>query len=126
MKKVNIAEGHQQIMPYFIVGGAGDFIEFLKNVFHGEVQYNMPRSEGVIMHAEVRIGTTTVMLADATDVFAPCTAGLFIYVDDADEVYGRALAAGATSIQAPSDQPYGRSAGVRDQWGNTWWVTTAA
>ena len=123
MKKVNIAEGHQQIMPYLIVSGASDFIEFLKNVFHGEVQYSMPRSEGVIAHAEVRIGASTVMLADATEEFAPCTAGMFIYVDNADEVYGRALAAGATSVQEPADMPYGRSGGVADRWGNTWWVT---
>lgn len=124
MKNVSVAENHQQIMPYLIVKGATDFIRFLTYVFHGEEQYNMARSEGVIAHAEVRIGSSTIMLADATEEIAPCTAGLFIYVDNADEVFTRALKIGAVSVQEPADMPYGRSAGVKDPWENTWWITS--
>lgn len=123
MKNVQVAENHQQIMPYLIVKGAAEFIRFLEYVFEGEVQSNTPRSEGVIAHAEVRIGQSTVMLADATEEFPVSTAGMFIYVDDTDEAYRRALKIGAVSVIEPADMPYGRAAGVRDQWGNIWWLS---
>ena len=118
------AAGHQTIMPYLIVEDAAAFIEFAEKVFKMELQALTPRSEGVIMHAELRNEGSTIMLADATAEFRPMPAGMFIYVNDADAIYQLALENGAVSIMEPSDQNYGRAAGVKDLWGNTWWVTS--
>ena len=64
------------------------------------------------------------MFADSTDQFQTRTGGFFIYVPDADATYAKALAAGATSLTPVSDMPYGRSGGIVDPFGNTWWPTT--
>ncbi len=118
------AAGHQTIMPYLIVENANKFIEFAKTVFKMELQALTSRSEGVIKHAELRNEGSTIMLADATPDFRPMPAGLFIYVNDTDEIYQLALDNGATSVMPPDDQPYGRAAGMKDAWGNTWWITS--
>lgn len=118
------AAGHQTIMPYLLVENAAAFIEFAKSVFEMELQHLTHRSEGVIAHAELRHEGCTIMLADATFQFPPAPVGLFIYVHNADETYRLALEHGATSIMPPSNQSYGREAGVKDAWGNTWWVTS--
>ena len=73
----------------------------------------------------LRIGDSVVMLGDAHGEHKPLQTMLYVYVDDADAIYQRALAAGATSVQAPVDQFYGdRSGGVKDAFGNLWWIAT--
>ncbi|MCY7421453.1 MAG: VOC family protein [Chitinophagaceae bacterium] len=119
-----LPENHQVIMPYLIVNNAAGFIDFMKEVFDGKELNRHMRNETIIMHAEVMIGGSTMMLADSTSEFTDRTAGMFIYVDDADTTYDKALAKGATSIMPPADQPYGRSCGVNDAFGNTWWITS--
>jgi len=121
---MKIPDNYQTVMPYLIVEGAQKFIEFAKAVFNAKETYNMARSEGVIMHAEIMIGGSTIMFADATQQFAARTAGMFVYVENADETYEKALANGATSIMPPADQSYGRSCGIVDPFGNMWWPTT--
>jgi len=80
---------------------------------------------GRIGHAEMRIGDSLVMLADSHGEREPLRMMLHVYVDDADAVYQRALAAGAASVQTPDDQFYGdRSGGVKDSFGNLWWIAT--
>jgi PhnB protein len=123
MKTVNIPEGYQQIMPYLIVKNAAAFIEFTQNVFGAEEKFKAMRDENLIMHAEMSIGSSVIMIADATELYQAHGAGLFIYVDDCDAVYKNALANGATTKSEPADQEYGRSAGVNDAFGNTWWIT---
>ena len=77
-------------------------------------------------HAEVRIGDSSVMLGDARGEYKPTLAMLYAYVDDVDVTFQRALAAGATSVQAPTDQFHGdRSGGVKDPYGNLWSLRTA-
>jgi PhnB protein len=116
---------YQTVMPYFIIKGAEQFIDFLKDVFGATETYRVMRDEHTIMHAELMIGESTLMLAESTDKYDPRTAGLFIYVDDADERFNKAVGAGATIVNAVGDQPYGRSGGVLDPFGNTWWITSA-
>ena len=82
------------------------------------------RDEKIIMHAEIRIGECTIMFADSTDEYTTRPAGLFVYVDNADETYKQAIEAGATSLTKLSNQPYGSSGGVTDPFGNTWWITS--
>ena len=123
MKILNIPEGYQAIMPYLIIENAPAFFQFTKNVFGAEEKHRTMRTETLIMHAEINIGGSCIMFADATEQFKVQTAGLFIYVDDCDSVYQKALDNGASNVMEPTDQEYGRSAGVKDPFGNTWWIT---
>jgi PhnB protein len=124
MENLNIPEGYQQVMPYLLVKGAAKFITFTEDVFGAREKMRHMRDEHIIAHAEITIGDNVIMFADATDAFAPRNGGFFIYVADADETYDRAIAAGSTSIMHMSHQPYGRSGGVTDPFGNQWWITT--
>ena len=119
-----IPPNYQTVMPYLIVKDAEKFIAFVKEVFDATETYKAMRDVNTIMHAEVMIRESTIMFAEATAEFAPRSAGLFIYVDHADGTYQRALQAGATMLTPLSDQPYGRSGGVIDPFGNTWWITS--
>lgn len=121
---MKIPEGYQQVMPYLIVEGAAKFLDFMKKVFGAEEKMKVMRDENTIQHAEIRIGQSVIMFADATRQFKPRPAGLFVYVEDADQTYNQAISAGATSIMPMSDQEYGRSGGVADPFGNVWWPTT--
>jgi len=123
MKTLNIPEGYQQVMPYLIIENAQAFIEFTKSVFGAEEKHKTMRTETLIMHGEISIGSSCIMFADATEQYHVQNAGLFIYMDDCDSVYQKALENGATSVTEPADQSYGRSAGVKDPFGNTWWIT---
>lgn len=115
-------------MPYLIVRGALKFMAFTESVFGAkEISANRAmRGPQTVMHAEIRIGDSTIMFADSTDEFAPRSAALFVYVEDADLTYKAALSKAAKSIREPSDQPYGRSAGVEDSFGNQWWITSVS
>lgn len=114
--------GHyNRLMPYLIIPNASQFMDFMKNVFGASEQVIVPRSEGIIMHGELRIGDSVIMFADATEQFFPRPAGIFIYVDNVDETYHKALAAGASSTMPPSTQPYGYTCGFHDPFGNDWW-----
>ena len=126
MKSVNIPEGYQQIMPYLIVENAAAFISFTQKVFDATEKLKTMRDEHTIMHAEISIGESVIMMADATEQFSVQNAGLFIYVDDCDTVFQKALDNGGTTVMEPADQSYGRSGGVKDPFGNTWWVTSVA
>ena len=115
---------YQTVMPYLIVEGAEKFIVFTQNTFGAVEQLRVPRAPGVIMHAEINLGGSTIMLADATETYPRRLAGLFVSVKNADETYARALREGATPVTPLADQPYGRSGGVLDPFGNTWWITS--
>ena len=116
--------GYNTVMPYLIIPRAAAFIEFAKEVFLAtEISRHM-RDESTVMHAEVRIEGSVIMLADATEQYPACPAGMFVYVPDADAAFARAVARGAREIMPMSDQPYGRTCGVEDPHGNTWWITT--
>lgn len=114
-------------MPYLIVKDGLGLIQFLKDVF-GAVEKEVHYTEDgkTLMHGEVIINNDScVMISEASDKFPVQTAGLYINVADADETYATALGKGATSIMPPANQPYGRSGGITDPHGNTWWVTSA-
>ncbi len=125
MEKVSVPEGYQTVMPYLIVPNAAQFMDFLQKVFQAEEKFRTARENGSIMHAEMIIGDSTLMLAEATKEWSAQPAGLYIHVANADDTYRTALAQGATSLMEPADQPYGRSGGVKDPFENTWWVTSA-
>lgn len=122
---MDIPKNHQTIMPYLMLEGAKNFIHFAGKVFDASQSYHSTSDDGeTIMHAELMIGNSTIMYSEATDQWQQQTANLFVYVANADEAYERALANGATIVMPPADQSYGRSCGVKDPFGNTWWITS--
>jgi PhnB protein len=81
--------------------------------------------DGIVHHAKMRIGDSVLEMGEAHGQFPAMPLNLHLYVPDADAVYRQALAAGATSVREPVDEPYGdRMAGVRDAFGNVWWIAT--
>lgn len=120
-----IPDGYHSVTPYLVVSGASKLIDFLKQSFEAEEIERIASPDGAIMHAEVRIGDSVIMMGDATGESNPMPGTLHLYVNDADAAYQRALRAGATSMREPADQFYGdRSAGVKDAFGNIWWIAT--
>jgi PhnB protein len=121
---MDIPKNYQHVMPYLILKNAAGFIQFAAAVFGATETYKVLRDENTIMHSEIMIGASTIMIADATEQYQIRNAGLFVYVENADEVYEKALRAGSSTLSAMGDQTYGRSGGIRDPFGNDWWITT--
>ncbi len=122
----SIPEGYQTVMPYLILKNAQEFISFTEQVFNAvENKKNREmRDEKTVRHSEIQIGDSTIMFADSTEQFKPQPGSLFIYVDDADDAFKKAIAHGASAINEVADQSYGRSGGVEDSNGNSWWITS--
>lgn len=120
-----IPDNYHAVTPYLIVADAGREIEFLKQAFGAAESSRALTPEGKVMHAEVRIRDSAIMMSEPMAGISPTTATLLLYVNDCDAEYQRALKAGATSLNEPADQFYGdRSCGVKDPAGNTWWIST--
>ncbi|CAN5287724.1 VOC family protein [soil metagenome] len=125
MENKNDINGYYNtVMPYLILKNVSDFIEFTKIVFEAEEKMRHPDDDGRIVHAEILIGNSTIMAGESTDQWNVQNAGLYINVDSADETYQKALDAGASTEMELSDQEYGRTCGVKDPSGNTWWITS--
>lgn len=120
-----VRPGFHTLTPYVAVREAPELIEFVQKVFGAEGKILGTGSQGGI-HAEYRIGDSMVMIGGGAQWRGPSRPmALHLYVPDADATYERALRAGATSLYAPMDQPYGdREAGIRDLAGNLWFLGT--
>lgn len=113
------------VAPYLIVSGANGTIDFLKRVFDAVELRRFPDANGKIMHAEVRIDDSVLMIADGAEGWPPVPSHVHIYVADVDTIYKRALDAGATSVQAPvKKEDEDKRGGVTDAGGTTWWIAT--
>ena len=121
---MKIPENYQTVMPYLILENASEFIAFTQKVFGAKETHKTMRDGNTIMHAEVLIGGSTIMFAEATEKFKVRNAGLFVYVDDADETYKSALKNGSIIVTELANQSYGRSGGIKDPFGNVWWITS--
>ena len=118
-------DGYTTVSPYLIVDGANRTIEFLRHVFGADELRRFSDPAGKVMHAEVRIDDTIVMLGDGADGWPPVPSHVHVYVPDVDATYKRALEAGATSVQAPvKKQDADKRGGVKDAGGTTWWIAT--
>lgn len=116
---------YSTVSPYLIVDGASGTIDFLKTVFGAVELRRFPDAAGKIMHAEVRIDDTIVMVADGADGWPPVPSYVHVYVSDVDATYKRALEAGATSVQEPvKKEDEDKRGGVQDAGGTTWWIAT--
>jgi uncharacterized glyoxalase superfamily protein PhnB len=118
-------QGFSTVSPYLIVKDAKKTITFLESVFGATVVRTFPDPAGRMMHAEVRIDDTVVMLADAAPDWPPVSSYVHVYVADVDATYQRALQAGADSIQVPvKKEDEDKRGGVQDAGGTTWWIAT--
>lgn len=123
--KSHIPEGLQSVNPYLHPRRAEPLIGFLKRAFSAQEVAKYASPDGVVNHAVIRVGDSVVEMGEAHGKYETMAAMFYLYVPDVDAVYKQAVAAGATSFQEPTDQFYGdRSAGVRDAFGNTWYIAT--
>lgn len=113
------------VQPYLHLREAHSMIPFLEAAFAAEVLGVHTSPQGAVLHATIRIGNATLEIDEAHGEYQPMPCHLHVYVQDTDAVYEQALRAGATSIEAPRNAPYGdRAAGVKDAWGNSWFIAT--
>ena len=128
-----IPDGYHSVQPYLMLKDCAAAIAFYTKAFGAKEKFRMPNPDGRIGHAETQIGDSVVMMADeapemdamSIEHFGGSPASLLIYTEHCDAVYSSALAAGATSLREPTDQPYGdRMAGVRDPFGYKWFIAT--
>ena len=125
MGKHYVQEGLRTVTPYLHPRRAEPFISFLKRGFGAEEVAKYASPDGVVQHAQVRIGDSALEMGEAGGPYQPMSSMFFLYVPDVDAMYARALSAGAVSMSAPADQPYGdRTAGVKDVFGNQWYLAT--
>ena len=120
-----ISEGFHTVTPYLFVKDAPQLIRFILEALGGMEVYRKERPDGAVMHAEMRIGDSMVMLGEAPEEFGPMPSSIYLYVTDADAAYEQALQGGGISIfpimTLPSGERYG---GVQDPCGNIWWIAT--
>ena len=117
-------EGYHTVTPYLVVKDVESLITFLKEAFDAEESERVPNPDGSTRHAEVRIGDSVVMMGTARGR-PPMPGMLYVYTEDVDTAYSRALKAGGESIAQPENQFYGdRTGGIKDSQGNIWYIAT--
>jgi PhnB protein len=120
-----IPDGYHTLTPLIAVRGVPRLIEFLKVAFGATEIMRFDLPDGSVMHAEVKIGDSSIMMGEMMDDSPPAHAALYFYVPEVDVVYRAAMDAGAESLTEPSDQFWGdRTASIKDPTGNTWWIAT--
>lgn len=117
---MNIPETHQTVMPYLMLYNAKAFIDFVENVFEAKLLFNLIADHQKFSHAEIKIGNSTIMFSEATTQWPAQTANLFVYVENADKTYIRAIKLGSSILTEIEDKDYGRTCGVADSFGNVW------
>lgn len=121
----HVPAGHGTVSPYLVTKNAAEVIRLLEGAVDGREIHRSTRPDGVIMHAEVRIGDSVVMIGEACAEVPAMPCMVHVYVPDCDAAYRRALELGARSLREPASQFYGdRSAGIIDAGGNQWWFAT--
>ena len=121
----HVREGLFSVNPYLHPRRAEPLISFLKRAFGAEEIAKYASPDGVVHHAQIRVGDSVIEMGEAQGKYETMPAMFYLYVPNMEAVYKQALAAGATSFQEPTDQPYGdRNAGVKDAFGNKWYIAT--
>ena len=123
----NPPKGYHSVTPGLNINGAERALEFFKKAFGAEETSRFAGPNGKIMHSEIRIGDSLIMVNDTMPEMGagPTTSSLWIYTDNVDAFHKRAVAAGAKSTMEPTDAFWGdRMGSVKDEWGNTWSIAT--
>lgn len=120
-----VPDGYHTVTPYLVVGDADALIQFATRAFDATIVHETRLPDGALVHGEVQIGDSRLMLGRANAQHSPMPTCIYLYVPDTDATYKKALAAGAVSTMEPVNQFFGdRNAGVRDGNGNMWWIAT--
>jgi uncharacterized glyoxalase superfamily protein PhnB len=120
-----IPDGYRTVTPYLAVRGAAEVVEFAQRAFDARVGHLMRRPDGAVMHAELTIGDSIVMVGEVMPPNQPKPCMLYLYVHDADGVHQRALKAGGSLVSEMKDEFYGDRVGaVKDRSGVEWWIAT--
>ena len=118
-------DSYPSVSPYLIVSGANETIRFLTQAFGATEIRRFPNETGKLMHSEVRIDDSVLMIADCAPDWPAIPSHVHLYVDDVDAAYKRALDAGAESLQeSVKKDDDGKRGGVKDAGGTTWWIAT--
>ncbi|MBW8350890.1 VOC family protein [Bacillus sp. IITD106] len=119
-------KGMKTVNPYLMVDHVAQLIEFIEHIFGGKLKYQLDRPDGSIMHAEIMIGDSIIMAGEPMEEYGVMPASVYIYVQDCDNIYKRAVQYGAESIMPPTDMKHAgeRYGGVKDSLGNIWWIAT--
>jgi PhnB protein len=114
-----IPDGFRSVTPFIIAEDAAKFIDFITAAFDAKTTYVLKRDDSdTIAHATVTIGDSIIMIGEAGDKMQPTPSMLYIYVENVDAVYNKAIQAKGISIREPLNEFYGdRSAGIKDAWG---------
>lgn len=118
--------GYSTLSPYLIAAGAQEVIDFLKEAFGVEELRRYETDDGSIIHAEVMLDDTVIMIGDAGESWPATPCHLHVYVEDVDAAYAKAVEAGGVSVEEPGrrEGDPDRRGGVKDPAGNTWWIAT--
>jgi len=116
-------QGFSTLTPFIMAKEVDKIIDFAKQAFGGEVTSILHNSKGEVWHCQMKIGDSMIMFADTMGEHDGTTSCQYLYVDNPDAVYKKAVAAGGKEFAKPEDQFYGdRAGGVIDPAGNYWWV----
>jgi len=118
-------EGYTSVAPYLIVDGANRTIDFLVKAFDAVELRRFDAPDGGVMHAEVRVDDTVIMLGDSGPGYPAVPSHVHVYVRDVDATYRKALELGASSVRPPEQKgDDDKRGGVKDAGGTTWWIGT--
>jgi PhnB protein len=120
-----VPEGFHTVTPFVVVENATRFMEFTEKAFNGKTTFVMKQDDQKVMHATVQIGDSIIMICDAMENAPAQPVVLYLYVEDADQLFKKATQQNATVLFEMENQFYGDRVGaVKDEWGNVWWIGT--
>jgi PhnB protein len=120
-----IPDGYHTVTPYLTIRGATELLQFVQDAFEAVETECIRSPDGRVQHAQVKIGDSKVMMGEAPQDFQPMPGTLYLYVDDVDGWFDRAVRAGGEVLEQPEDKFYGdRTAAVKDASGNRWYMAT--
>lgn len=121
-----LSDKYHTATPYLLVEGVAELIDFLTDAFGAEQIVRLDRKDRSIMHVEVKIGDSIIMMGEPMNEFGPMPGSIYLSIADCDAVYKRALECGGESIMEPTDMYHAgeRYGGIKDPAGNVWWIAT--
>lgn len=121
---MHIPEGFAVVTPYIFVNRAEEYVAFLAAAFDALEIGRSAAPDGRIANCQLRFGTATIMISEASERFPASSAAFYLYVADVEAAMAKAERAGAERIMDVADMPYGdRQGGVRDPFGTLWWIS---